>query len=727
MVASAPLPLAVLDADGAVVASSRSMAANLARPVEELIGRPLRSLVRTGDALLLVEALRAARDRPDSPTSLVIGLDRADGVSARVDLTISALADGWAVYLRPPQLRSDTTLDLGTSARSATISPHRLGSLAQWQLAIHELITLGASPEVILDHVARLVDHHLSATCVITLKGTDAGRWNTSVVAAPGVERLVGLRAPALSPDDDPAPSGAYVKRLGDIPMFRQLLAGEAATVLVGLDPDTNLWAIAVVSPDDGRVSGRVGALVEPGREMTDWDREVLGAAARLAGLASERRRNDLEVRQQALYDPMSGLPRRGLFIDRVAQALRRSTPTDLAVIFVQLVELHLINTSYGIEAGDAAVKQSARRIEALIDGQATVARFGGDEFAILVNRDDAEPLTRRIQEAFVPHWELKTVDGVVSFQPHVLAGVAHADPADDAQGLCRKAQSALRWAHQPASDSTVVYDDARRQGSVERLTLRGDLQRCVTRGELLIEYQPKLDLASGEIAGCEALVRWHHPTHGMLRPDQFIALAEESGVIVDIGEWVLAEAVRTAAQWRRDGVIRDDFLMAVNMSARQLWSPVYGDHVGETLEREGWPPEQLSLELTETLLVSNYDELLIALGGLKGLGVQLAADDFGTGYSALSYLDELPLDILKVDKGFVARLRGDGGGSVVATGVVSMAKQLQLRTCGEGVETREQLAGLRALGCDWAQGYLIARPISADRFATLAAGRPSW
>ena len=174
MVASAPLPLAVLDADGAVVASSRSMAANLARPVEELIGRPLRSLVRTGDALLLVEALRAARDRPDSPTSLVIGLDRADGVSARVDLTISALADGWAVYLRPPQLRSDTTLDLGTSARSATISPHRLGSLAQWQLAIHELITLGASPEVILDHVARLVDHHLSATCVITLKGTES-------------------------------------------------------------------------------------------------------------------------------------------------------------------------------------------------------------------------------------------------------------------------------------------------------------------------------------------------------------------------------------------------------------------------------------------------------------------------------------------------------------------------------------------------------------------------
>ncbi|MEZ5383669.1 MAG: sensor domain-containing phosphodiesterase [Microthrixaceae bacterium] len=730
LVAQLPVALALLGSDGCIEAVSASLARDVARAPSDLVGMPIRELIDRGDGLRLSDALRTSQAQVGSQRTSNMSLRRPDGVSARAEVRIRALEEGgWVVRLHAPRLSGSTSGTLVPDVEPSS-SPHNLASLGQWQLSVHELISGGASPEAIFESVARLVDHHLGGTCVVTIKDHDGGHWTAEVVAAPSLEAILGLRTSTSSPEHDPTQPGVDITtHLTDVPMYQQALAAHGATdmPMALLDPETAVWSAPIASSQTGRPVGRVSVLVDPNRVVTDWDREVLTAAASLAGLAAERRRSDLEIRQQALYDPLSQLPRRGLFIDRVSQALRRSASPTTAVIFVQLAELHLINTSYGIDAGDLAVTESARRLESVVGSSGTVARFGGDEFALLVERADASAIAGSVQSAFVPAWELRTSEGPVFVHPHVLAGLAYADPADDAASLCRKAQSALRWAHQPGAEPTVVYEESRRAGSVERLALRGDLRQCVSRGELRIDYQPKVNLNTGLIAGAEALVRWHHPTHGVLRPDQFIALAEESGVIVDIGEWVLVEAVRTAARWRRDGLVADDFLIAVNMSARQLWSPAYGDLVAEVLEQEAWPAEQLSLELTETLLVSNYEELLVALGRLKGNGVLLAADDFGTGYSALSYLDELPLDILKVDKGFVARIRSDGGGSVVATGVVSMADELSLKTCGEGVETTEQLAGLRALGCHWAQGYLIARPLSPDRFTELAQTGPRW
>lgn len=714
LVRSAADGLALLGPEGTVVAASAAMHSNLGRTPGGLLGEQLGNFVHPSDAPLVAGALRDTRDGSEPIQSLRVTLDRAQNDPLEAELLISALGQGWTVHLHPVAV--------------AAHSPHRMASLTQWQLGVHELISSGATSEVVLENVCRLVDHHLSATCIVTLRDSEAGRMVTTVVAAPGLEALVGAHGPSSSPESYPTTPGVVtMPRLSHVPLLRHLAEGGHHPVPGGVDPDSSLWTVAMFSPTNGLPLGRVAAIVNSGKLLDDWAREVLAAAARLAGLAAERRRADLTVRQEALFDPLTGLPRRGLFFDRVSQALRRSTPSDWAVFFVQLADLHLVNTGYGTDAGDLTLVEAKMRLEAAAGHHVTVARFGGDEFAVLASSVSANDLSAKIHESFTATCTLETSDGPVLVHPRVLVGVALGDPTDDAHTLCRKAQTALRWAHQPTSASTVVYNDARRMGSVERLSLRGDLQRCVNRGELRIDYQPKIDLLTGEICGAEALVRWHHPIHGLLRPDQFIALAEESGVIVDIGEWVLSEAVNTAAQWRLDDVVGSDFLLAVNLSARQLWSPVYDDHVGNTLANERWPAEQLSLELTETLLVSNYDELLTTLGALKRHGVLLAADDFGTGYSALAYLDELPLDILKIDKGFVARLRSDGSGSVASTGVVSMAKQLKLRTCGEGVETPEQLAGLRSLGCDWAQGYLIAQPLAPDQFAELATTRPRW
>jgi len=271
------------------------------------------------------------------------------------------------------------------------------------------------------------------------------------------------------------------------------------------------------------------------------------------------------------------------------------------------------------------------------------------------------------------------------------------------------------------------VFDDAMRTRATEQLRLDRELRRAVERSELALHYQPQIDLTSGRIVGVEALLRWHHPERGLVMPVDFIPIAEDTGLIVRIGRWVIDEAVLQARTWidRVPGL--EDFSVAVNLSARQISAPDIVSTVARILERHELAPAQLSLELTESILIDDAEATLQVLRELKALGVQLAIDDFGTGFSSLSYLHRFPVDVVKVDRTFVTAIRADGEGSPVASAVVHMARALDLLTTAEGVEEPQQLAGLRALGCDLAQGYLFAKPVPSEDLERMLHNRPHW
>ena len=274
--------------------------------------------------------------------------------------------------------------------------------------------------------------------------------------------------------------------------------------------------------------------------------------------------------------------------------------------------------------------------------------------------------------------------------------------------------------------DRLEIFDETMQARATELLRVDRELRQAVERAELSLHYQPKVALESGQIIGVEALLRWRHPERGLVSPSEFIGVAEETGLIVRIGQWVLEEAVRQARAWA-DGTGVDSLVVAVNLSARQLTAPGLIALVADVLARNRWPAPHLTLELTESILIDDGDTSIRVLEDLKRLGVNLAIDDFGTGYSSLSYLHRFPVDIVKVDRAFVTPLQADGQGSPVATAVVHMARALGLIASAEGVEDTVQLAGLRSLGCDWAQGFLFAKPLPPDEVAALLASQPSW
>jgi EAL domain-containing protein (putative c-di-GMP-specific phosphodiesterase class I) len=305
---------------------------------------------------------------------------------------------------------------------------------------------------------------------------------------------------------------------------------------------------------------------------------------------------------------------------------------------------------------------------------------------------------------------------------------MAHSSDSDGtADNLVQLAGAAMYRAKELGHDRMAVFDEGMRTRANERMRIENDLHLAMERNELVVHYQPKIDLDKGTIVGAEALLRWEHPDRGLILPARFIPIAEETGMIVPIGRFVLEEAIRQARQWSDDIPGAEPLITAVNFSARQISTPDLITNVARVLLKHSWPPERLSLELTESVLVDDADSTLDVLNELTQLGVKLAIDDFGTGYSSLSYLHRFPVDIVKIDRAFVSELAEDGSGSAVVTAVMHMAEALELVTSAEGVETADQLAGLRRLGCKWAQGYLFARPLDAESVTELLISGTRW
>jgi diguanylate cyclase (GGDEF)-like protein/PAS domain S-box-containing protein len=423
----------------------------------------------------------------------------------------------------------------------------------------------------------------------------------------------------------------------------------------------------------------------------------------------SERKEAELELSHAALHDSLTGLPNRALFLDRLGLALRRTERRSgsVAVLFGDLDRFKIVNDSLGHDAGDRLLVDVAKRIAAALRPADTVARFGGDEFTILcediAGEIEAATIAQRIVDVFREPFVLE--DGEVFLAISLGIAIARGDD-DRAADLIRDADAAMYRAKERGKGRYEIFDEAMRADAVARLETESALRRALDRNELRLHYQPEIDLATGAIAGYEALVRWEHPVRGLLGPGAFLPLAEETGLIVGIGEWVLREACTDARRWTQP------LTLSVNVSARQLAQHDLVAMVRRALSETGTDPSTVCLEITESAVMESGAATTAQLRALKSLGVRLAIDDFGTGFSSLAHLRRFPVDVLKIDGTFVSGLGDQPQDASIAAAVISLAHALGLTTVAEGVETDEQVTILRRLGCDRGQGHLFAPPL---------------
>ena len=435
--------------------------------------------------------------------------------------------------------------------------------------------------------------------------------------------------------------------------------------------------------------------------------------------LEDEREASELatvEMEHLAYHDALTGLPNRPLFMDRLILALAQSSRTNqkLAVFFLDLDRFKDINDSLGHSTGDGLLKAVAERIRRCIREGDTVARFGGDEFTLLIPRidhvEDAAKIAQKILET------LKIPFSILDHELFVTTSIGisvYPGDGSDPETLVRNADTAMYRAKDQGRDNYQLYAPAMNARALERLALENMLRKALSHRELVLHYQPVADMRTKGVVGVEALIRWRHPEMGLVSPAHFIPVAETSGLIIPIGDWVLRTACRQTKLWQKR--IDPDLTVAVNLSARQFQQPNLTEEIAEVLEETGLDAKYLELEITESNAMQNAENTIYTLRELKALGVRIAMDDFGTGYSSLSYLKRFPIDTLKLDQSFVREITTDASDAAIATAVIAMAHSLDLRVIGEGVETEEQFAFLQRQKCDYIQGYLFSPPQPAE------------
>ena len=495
--------------------------------------------------------------------------------------------------------------------------------------------------------------------------------------------------------------------------------AEEVVVVPAPFEPAPDALAVPVA----GRADHGSLAVRRTGWEPAPDERMFLEALANTLAAAIERAEAEAEMRRRALHDPLTGLPNRTLVLDRLGHALaararRRGTT---AVVLLDIDQFKVVNDSLGHEAGDQLLLAVAPRlIEAVRPGD-TVGRLGGDEFVVVcegvADAPGAAAVAARLVSAFGEPFAL----GGENHHLTASVGIALADAATATPGdLLRNADTAMYRAKERGRGRFEMFDEELRARALERVRVERDLRDAVAGGQLTLDFQPIVSLDGRALEGVEALVRWRHPADGLVPPDRFIGVAEDSGLIGEIGAWVLREACTQAARWRALRPIA----LHVNLSPRQVVDPSLPGLVADTLEATGLPAEALVLEITETALMERGAVAPAVLRELKRIGVGLVLDDFGTGWSSLSHLRHFPISGLKVDRSFVAEMEtGSPTSGLIVAGIVQMAHALGLDSVAEGVETREQAERLAELGCRHAQGYLFARPVGAAEIDRLLAG----
>lgn len=455
-------------------------------------------------------------------------------------------------------------------------------------------------------------------------------------------------------------------------------------------------------------------------------------------GRVIERKRAEDQLVHDASHDPLTGLPNRALFRDRLNQAFsrnKRASNASFAVLFIDLDRFKLVNDSLGHRAGDMLIIQVASRLRASlrcedltvrvvpksVEGENTLARLGGDEFTVLLT-DILDPIDAiRVADRMQDTLRLPfTIEGQEIYITASIGIATSATGYSSADEVVRDADLAMYRAKFLGKARNELYDETMHLSAMLRLQIENDLRRALWNNEFVVHYQPIVSLKNQAITGFEALVRWQRPSHGLVYPDNFIHIAEETGLIVSLGIWVLREACLTTEQWQREFPQEQPLTISINLSARQFAQPDLVDQVRQVLEESGIDPGTVRLEVTESVTMGNADRAIQVLSQLKALGVRLSLDDFGTGYSSLSYLQRFPLDILKIDRSFISAMCTSPESLQIVSTIVNLARNLNMLVVAEGAEMEAEVAQLKALGCDFSQGYFFSRPIDEAEITTL-------
>lgn len=437
----------------------------------------------------------------------------------------------------------------------------------------------------------------------------------------------------------------------------------------------------------------------------------------------TERKKSEEQIQFLAYHDALTGLPNRALLHDRLSQSLARAHrhKDRVAVLFLDFDRFKNINDSLGHSVGDGVLQAVAERLKTCVREGDTVARLGGDEFVILLpDLREAECVAQVAEKIMQLGAEPYTVADH-QLRLTISIGISvYPDDGTDIESLLKNADAAMYHAKEAGRDTYHFYTQDMNARALDILRMENSLQRALVNKELSLCYQPQVDLASGRIVGAEALLRWNHPQQGQISPAQFIPIAEERGLIVPIGAWVLETACRQNQQWQQDGL--RPIQMAVNISALQLHHSKFASNLGRILEETGMSSELLELELTESAVMQDAEQMINLLGELKAMGMSLAIDDFGTGYSSLSYLKRFPIDRLKIDRSFIKDLTLNSEEDAITRAIIGMGRTLKMKAIAEGVETEEQLRFLKQEGCDEFQGFYFSKPVPAEEFAQLLA-----
>jgi diguanylate cyclase (GGDEF)-like protein/PAS domain S-box-containing protein len=664
--------IAVIDVRGTFTYVSPAAERLFGRPLDELVGGSPFPFIHPDDRDAVIATFTQAQDRPGEGDPVEFRVQLGDGSWRMLEAVANNLLENPAIA------------GLVVNARDAT-ERHR----AERELR---------------DAQERFRSAFEHAPIGMGLSGIDGRFFRVNRALAQMIGRaedeLLGASMLGLTHPDDRATLVEATDRL---------LAGDTATCQVEMR----------YLHLDGRAVW-VGVSVSVVRDVAGQPLYMVSQAEDI----TERKASGERLAHQAIHDPLTGLPNRLLFVDRLRRALASihadhhgsATPAGrVAVLFLDLDHFKVVNDSLGHSAGDRLLVAVADRLRAAIRPTDTVARFGGDEFTVLCtdvpDETAARELADRVAKAVCR--PLQLAEGEVFVTASIGIALSGGE-LETPETLLRNADSAMYGAKDHGRSRAELFDVDSHDRAIATLRTGNELHRALERNELRLHYQPIVSLETGRITGFEALMRWQHPERGMVRPDEFIPLAEETGLIVPMGRWALQEACRQASWWHSHGA---RVTISVNLSPRQLAESTLTDEFAEVLHRSGVDPDAIWLEITESTLMRDAESAVVSLSKLRGLGVHLSVDDFGTGYSSMTYLKRFPVEALKVDRSFVDGLGEESGDTAICTAVVSLAHALGLRAVAEGVETAEQMASLRQLGCELAQGYLFGRPEPAETY----------